>query len=384
MPQPITHFLVIKNAMRDTLKNVWKSYGNFAGLGSFGPDLFYMKDVGYYSNEILKKFFSIFSDTSFSYDKISDIMHWEGSLELFCSFLDYIAEMKHLSRNERDKLRAFAYGYYSHVITDAIFHPYVYRYTKDHWKTHDSSENYLKHKKLESTIDRYLLGKLEKTHAYKFEYHKKIRCYEKDSDKTLENSLFMMLVSSMEKVYKQYLDSGEYREELLDKDYDYYFGSFNLHDEEHPIHEAYDDFTDTITELYTIKSLKFIPIDTIQVLLPRKSPLMENEKMVEMNEILNVWPESGENISLSVYELYLRSEKATKQIITASEDFLNSGKKDSKSFFAESYKKLHFLRNSHNLDTGLNSSWNRAPLLNSTENERFSFNIEEIKNNLKI
>jgi len=106
MPKQETHYLVIKEAMEQVAAHLWEKYNNFAGFGSFSPDLFYVL----LSDHIPHLRFS----STPRYEKVSDAIHGDGSLDFYCSMLD---DIKHTGQPMHDKLKAFAYGFYSHVVT---------------------------------------------------------------------------------------------------------------------------------------------------------------------------------------------------------------------------------------------------------------------------
>ena len=374
MPQPITHYLVIKNALRNTKKDVWKEFANVAGFGSFGPDLFYMKDIGY---------FGLFG---YSYMEISDIMHWEGSLDIYCAFMDYIKKECANDRNKLAKLLAFAYGYYSHVITDLVFHPWVYRFSGDHWLHHwdiddpgDNKDNYLEHKRLEAAIDCYLVRMLEAKDPYKFKYHDLIRCYQDDNDKTLDHDIFVMFNACLRTAYEKKITKKKYPKYLKEDNYNDYFSMADIYNDEHPIHESYDDFVDTITELYTIKLLNHIPIPALQALIPRKR-LKPAEEKVNLNMQNAEWKGCNEEhiISYSAKELYQLALRATEQCVIDSDAFLASPMiLKAKSFFKK-YAVLPYLKDDYNLDSGLKSSYNSNPKNKADSNSRFEFAIDKL------
>jgi len=129
MPQPSTHYLVAQNALMAEALPLWNSFGQYLGFGSFGPDLFYLND-----------------------GKISDIIHGDNSFDYFCAMLNFIKENYVAGTENEKKLKSFAYGWYSHVVTDCVIHPYVYRKTRDNWKTHPEI-TFTAHKLFEAFID---------------------------------------------------------------------------------------------------------------------------------------------------------------------------------------------------------------------------------------
>ena len=159
MPQPATHYWVVRTAIpqNDTKGKInfwetwWDPYKSYFGLGTAAPDLFYFP---------LMPGVKVSCD-DFYWDGIADLIHHSRSYDIFCSLLDYAKKNKKYSIENANKQFAFAFGYYCHVITDCIFHPYVYQSTADHWakkvysKKEDSLEfeHELAHKYQEFLID---------------------------------------------------------------------------------------------------------------------------------------------------------------------------------------------------------------------------------------
>lgn len=58
---------------------------------------------------------------------------------------------------KKDRIKAYIYGYYSHVISDCVFHPFIYRYSGDHGLVH-SQESISDHKAYIESADRKWIG----------------------------------------------------------------------------------------------------------------------------------------------------------------------------------------------------------------------------------
>lgn len=167
MPQPITHYLVVRKAVP---KRYWKEYWNkdakidfrpYFGAGSSAPDFFYM-DIKENENLDEKIYFYqalLNRDKEGKEIKISDstelanAIHGDKTFDMFCYMLEYAKRNKLVNLPVAKKLFCFALGFYSHVITDCVMHPYVYRKTKDHWAT-KSFVNETKHKIFEARLDK--------------------------------------------------------------------------------------------------------------------------------------------------------------------------------------------------------------------------------------
>ena len=72
----------------------------------------------------------------FYWDGIADIMHSTRSFDFFCNLMNAAKKSQldpSIDTEIANRQFAFAFGFYCHVITDCIFHPYVYRSSEDHW-----------------------------------------------------------------------------------------------------------------------------------------------------------------------------------------------------------------------------------------------------------
>ena len=367
MAHPITHYLVIKNAMiSNKNESLWSSYSNYAAFGSFTPDVFYLKDVGYLA----------FTD-KYDYSKISDYIHWDGSLDLYCYFLDYIKENYELNTHIFLKLKAFSYGFYSHIITDSIFHPYISRKTKDHWKKHEPVKNYVEHKYLESLIDSFLLTKNEKQNAKDFKYHEKVLCYQDMNYKTLDNEIFLILLNGLNNVYSKIIDNNAEDDE---KNFYEYFLKYELDDTEHPIHEAYDDFVDTISILYKNEYIGLLPSESIKAFIPKIILAKHHNEKMNLNK--SAWFKKKNNfmsLNYSVLELFEMAVLTTKKLINISESFFNQNELSSKEYLKLNSSDMVIFEENFNSDTGLSSKYNYEESINSEDNQiRYNAFIDDL------
>ncbi|MGA2296309.1 MAG: zinc dependent phospholipase C family protein [FCB group bacterium] len=346
MPQPITHYLVIKNSLNNSLKDLWDTNNNFASLGSFGPDLFYTKDI-------------LNSNSNKEYGLVSDVMHWEASYTFFCFMLDYIKKVIIDNPPIQNKMKAFVYGYYSHVLTDVIFHPFIYRITGDHWRLHNILENELNHKKLEAKIDCFLLRKDSNLNPFELEYYSRIQCSQvNDSDK-LDKDIFLMLKQCLKNIYEN-LVNNELDFKKINTNYHGLFEKVSDNDEDHPIHDAYHDFVESIKLLYKLESfLQLVPNDRLKALLPIKELTSEEEQEMKLLHII------GNNVGQKKYtfsDLFELAIKATVKIIECCEAFLQLDSTTAKEFFLNLSDKPVYLGEDFCLDSGLpcslNKDWN--------------------------
>lgn len=348
MSQPITHYMVCEEAIGEVVPDVWHRHKNFAGLGSFGPDLFYIKDLA------KAKF-----RHEYSYELVSDEMHWDGTFDCYCAMLDYIKESG-ATGDVLSKMKAFAYGFYSHVITDCVFHPFVYRQTNDHWRDHPEP-NYKDHKTLEAMLDNYILMQKQGSSAYQF--NPKVGCAAKGNEEKLDADVFKIFRHGLEKAYRSRIDFYKY------------FDRFSSRDEDHPIHAAYEDFDHIIkTDFYMIGKIHYNPM----ALEPIK-PIADwaEVELARMNENGKPWYEAAGNETLiyTALGLYNYAVEAVKQIVLASEDYLADSGTSSMEFFKKS--DALYLNENFNLDTGLPCSFNEDATNKSSEGVvRFAFKTD--------
>ena len=353
MPHPNTHLLVLEEAVKSAKIKFLEKDQNYAWLGTFGPDLFYL----------LGRFNVLGFSRPYSADygrKVSDTLHWEHSLDFFCSMLDQIKEEK--NDDKKEKLKAFAYGYYSHVVTDTVMHPFVYMSTRDNWEKHPK-HTYDEHKKLEAIIDTYLLKTRRGKNPYEYRFEKKIVCHRDNTKRTLDSDVYHFIAKSMNNVYsgiipdfeKYFVNSGQSAGKLKDKII-LYFVKHILHSESTQRNPILDAYRDTITAFRTLFSLSRKLPDGWFVLEPVKK-LTESQETTMKQKV--VCGRSGESeLSYTVDELFDLSVTATARVIQESKKFLSSDSTSSREFFKKNSNNIIFLDHNYNLDTGLPSDNN--------------------------
>ena len=179
-----------------------------------------------------------------------------------------------------NKTKAYAYGYYSHVVTDVVFHPFIYRITDDHWKLHDITDNLLNHKKLEARIDSYIIHKYRGTNPFGFKYYKRIVCSQEEDDNLLDKDIFLMLKQCLKANYVQIINQ-DFAETNFYTNYHELFEQESDDSADHPIHNAYADFIQSMSILYNwAVLLKFVPEGRLQALLPVKELTQEEKESV--------------------------------------------------------------------------------------------------------
>ncbi len=347
MPQPNAHYLVIQKSLESRAKDLWGKHSNFAGFGSFGPDLFYIRGARTGVTE---------------YETLSNLIHWDHSFDMYCSMLDYIKSSV-TDPNAKDKLRAFAYGFYAHVVADSCFHPFITRKQMDHPFKHPT-ESAIQHKTLESEIDTYLLSKINKLpdgqNPYAFKLSDKIICHKDNSNRSLDNDAFNLFKFCLTDTYAA--------EELHGFGFQELIGRYKDLTGNHPIMEAYRDFITYYRMLFNVQNwiggkamekmadllYGFKVYVGLKGVIPVKRLNETQRKNLEER-----WLE-GYNLLLpeySVLQLFGLATSAMSKIIDESEKFFKSDAKSAKEFFAAN-SGTPFLNENYNLDTGLPSSHN--------------------------
>lgn len=355
MPQPITHYQVVKQAMETAAPQLWTAYSNYAGFGSFGPDLYYIKDLA------LR-----YVDQHLDYDKLADTMHAEKSMDFFCSMLGIVKQNWNVDYETAGKQLAYAIGYYAHVITDCLFHPYVYRKSNDHWKYHDPKEFENVHKKVEAIIDHHIMqanGITDQNLSYF-----NVNCDSCGNDDLLDPAIANLLSQSLNSIYAETIGAN--------------FNTYSLDMPLHPLNEAYDDYKNAFTFVYGLQNVLFQFRSHFSN--NRLAQKLTAEDINQANELHGPWLTTGESAQLtySVMDLLSFSIKAVQQVITATYGFLASDDPDAKNYFANT-NTVVFLDQNWNLDTGLPDSLNTTEQNFALDETRFDFGINTLSSNFE-
>lgn len=356
MPQPLTHFYVAKDGTERVLPDLWEEYSNVIALGSFGPDLFYIKDL--MTNRIINL------SMSNEWEALSDAFHRCNSFTLFTSLLNNIKSHYNTDYRQQRILKSFAYGYYSHVVTDSIIHPFVYRITQDDWTRHLPEANYKAHKQLETQIDNILL--LRKTNYSLDRFSPTVGLRDENDSNKLYMPLACLLNETIKAAYSQ------------DIDWDHYFGQYDINSINHPIHDAYRDYETEIN--FTRLGIRLIK-KNINGFITGKVQISEENSPTILNSNRDIWYDhpSNEKLLFSVDDLYEMSVTATSDVIKSAERFFSSSSENAMEFFLNDEATTPYLKDDFNLDTGLPSSNNQIePLLSPDPNTRYSFGVEKL------
>ena len=355
MPPFLTHQQVIEESLDSLLPRLWSEQRDRANLGSCGPDMFYLTGL-------LPQVFR--PKRRHKYAKISDIIHWEGSLDMFCAMLDFIKSGAGNSSNPQqreDRMLAFALGFMSHVVVDSLFHPYVYLTTGDHWFYH-TKKALTRHKFLENEMGTYLLRRRRNTDPYDPEglrFCDHINCFEERVEKGiktrgLDEDVFNAMSQGLKTYERIFARRGISHHN--------YFGQYP-NDSMHPIRLAYEDFNHYIQLLFkyadTLKAvLSRVKIPELEAMIPLEG--ISDEKSNLFRPLGRKWYDSRSEMvpKISAREIYNLAVMATKQIVYVAMSFLYSSDISSREHFTNNYPDVVFLDVNYNLDTGLPSRFN--------------------------
>lgn len=362
MPQPATHYWVTKIALADSDKSVFKDffneYKNYIALGTSAPDLFYFPLMPTVKTEC----------NNFYWDDIADLIHHGRTYDLFCELLDEAKKLKSdkNTKNNGEKLLAFAIGFYCHVITDCIFHPYVYRSTGDDWATGAGSflsnpeENIAeyKHKYQECLID----DGVKETYHLEFD-EDDWACPEETNNELLDFTIADAFYSILKKMYPDCMPPEFH----------------NPHDKNHPIQQAYNALLQTITLLFEGKKiLSFQSDDFVEKIIGTKKFIYTN------NFFDDTYPDCDELPPYSPHDLFNFSCAVTRRIYEVVQGFWNDAtSKTAKEYFENEF--TNYLNTGNwNLDTGIQCEFNNTQELHQGNEKMNEAHIDTLTNNYNI
>lgn len=355
MPQPATHYWVSKialaNAADDSFKHFFENYKNYIALGTSAPDLFYFPLMPTVHT----------SCKNFFWEGIADLIHHGRTYDLFCDLLDQAKHLKVTRNNYQngEKLLALAFGFYCHVVTDCIFHPYVYRSTDDDWATgagsiKESMHEY-EHKYQEFLIDEGIQA------AYQFELNRNDwQCPEESNTELLDFTIADALYSVLLKMYPDCIPT-----------------SFNnAHDKNHPVQQAYRALLQTTTLLFEGKKiLSFQTEDIIE-------ELTKAQKLFYSPDFFNKPYHKCDNLpAYTPHNLFKFSCAVTRKIFLVLHNFWN----EPKNITAKEYFKTDFTNylnsGNWNLDTGIQCEFNNTKELHEGNKAMNDAHIDTLQNN---
>lgn len=362
MPQPATHYLVTRFSIPEQYYDLWDKYKSYFGLGSCLPDLFYFPTVPIVAvGSIVDTLKNKIQYIDIEWKEMADMMHADKSYDLFCRMLDYAKAIQSAEPENTDKylkLFAVAFGFYSHVVADCIFHPYVYRSTGDFWNTTDFFDE-LQHKKQEAYID----GKLYK-HFYSGEdaYQRmQINCRENDTY-ALDFDVAAMLKTTLSEIYPAMRNSL----------------STNITDSEHPLHHAYMALENTTNFLFKERNKVCLWGQKKSVDISFYNLMSEfSDEFFTEN-----YPDCENLPALSPYELFLLSVTIGYKVFDEAMNYINAPEISANEYFLQ--HNTHYLNSGNfNLDTGLSALNNTEPALTCGKEYSYSFKADTLSNNYR-
>ncbi len=351
MPQPHTHNIITDITMNEVVPHLWQNYGDLSGSDPFWNDVLYMLDL---QSRIASKF-KLSSGflkklplvgplyPNHDYSVVSDIMHWENSLEAVCNDMDHIKDKTAPGTEERDKLKAALYRKIGHAIPDTRLHPEIYRRTRDHWKIH-TKVAFDRHKQDETRKDAYILGTVGHD-PYSYHYVRRV-----SSGNTIDEDVFRFLKTGLRTTYAGVFDK-------YGLDYDKMFGRFE-ETGNHPLRDAYRHYINAVTLLWERQVARILP-QRVSVLVPTTSfkvkeiadfdPLRREKWMKSKN------PDMPDYSFRDLIDLSIRELTAVIRVI---EQFFETEGMTAREFIAKYGSSIPFLQQNWNLDTGLPVSMN--------------------------
>lgn len=343
MPQPATHYLVTRRAIpREHWGKWWDKYKPYFGLGSSAPDLFYFP--------LVPNLHDIRRDID--WESIANPLHSSNSYDMFCSLLNLSKKQKIEGLKETEKQFAFAVGYYCHVVTDCIFHPYVYRSTGDHWNTVDKIPE-LQHKKQELFID---------TAIFHYTNHNISRVQWKCSQGTGDLLDYNIAALFHEALRINYSESYPLEPDVQRAD--------------HPVQQAYSALAQAIPALFERKVIH---------LFGAKLTFNAREFLEEMQEhfFVSQFPHCDTLNKHTPEELFNYSSGACRKVFLRALGFWESEERDSKAYFSK--YPAHYLNSGNwNLDTGLPCQYNNDSLMRSANEEHYSYLADAINRTIDV
>ena len=340
MPQPATHYLVVRRAIpREHWANWWDKYKPYFGLGSSAPDLFYFPKMP--AKNIRE---------DLSWEELANPMHSIRSYDMFCTLLSKAKCNMKNGASAPEKQFAFSFGYYCHVVTDCIFHPYVYRSTGDHWSSIDFS-NELLHKQQEFFIDTGIFHKF-----YDKQNFLRIQWECKDADTVqLDRSIATLLHDALQEVYP-----------------DCYPISSDATSIDHPIQQAYSAMLQALPTLF----------EGVEIHLWGQRKVINTRSILSEKQdsfFVEPYPNCPSLDSYTPEELFNFASCACRQIFRAALSFWESDALSAREFLKS--KSVHYIdAGNWNLDTGLPCQYNNYSMMRTEEPEHYSFKSDELRN----
>lgn len=349
MPQPATHYLVTRRSIpKEHWSTWWDKYKPYFGLGSSAPDLFYFPLLPDVAVKNIR--------TDIWWDGLANPLHSSNSYDMFCSLLSKAKHHKQRGDEDTEKQFAFAFGYYCHVVTDCIFHPYVYRSTGDHWNT-SSRIHETEHKTQELFIDNSLFQRFynKEQNFARIQWECK-----GENENQLEHPIALLLHEALQEVYP-----------------DCYPASLDVSSSDHPVQQAYSALVQAISPLFEGTKVYLWGNRSIKI------PTAEIRKRISSDFFTTPYSDCPTLDSFTPEELFNFSSAACRKIFIVALDFWNSDITSAKEYFKS--HSTHYLNcGNWNLDTGLPCHYNNYEQMRNEDSEHYSFKSDELKEIYRI
>ena len=379
MSQPITHYFIAREALRNS--DLWHDYAPYITLGTLGPDLFYLcNPVTAMGLNKLAKYSDAVEDLDSKqkvYENLADAIHGDQSFQVFLDMVSGAApninSEDELIQRRAKKQIAFAMGFYAHVITDCVIHPLVYRVAPDHWLEHPEP-GYSQHKTVEASLDYNLSQEASGNPGQEAQDFVR-QCAEPGNGKQLDEAVRTPFMQALRSCYPEILARTPTFERSETED-------------RHPLNQAYSDTKHIVNYLYEAGKILQKPwrlhipvlsdkVESIGAMLDSRT-----EPYITRGQHL-AWRESGVSASLTrnafdLIDLAIAGVRCLKQAVEAY--LKNPDEKSLQDILIQAAvaQNIPYFQESFNLDTGLPSRLNAELGLKASGEEWYDYGIEDI------
>lgn len=341
MPQAFGHFLIGHAAINLINSDIAQAYVGHINFGTQGPDLFYITGQ----------------------NELADKIHENGTLDFYSGLLERTL-LFDVNGREHQALRAYAHAFYSHVVADCVFHPFVNRLADNNWaKTSNTELGTTNHQAIETLIDDCLLGLAA---AHKNDFLLQLKCYDGHNADQLDPIIAEGLSKSFAFAYPALASS--FRKNSFESAYSLYLTTNYIEKAAANLNVNLDPFLPRKTNLFRIMA---------------PDHWTEKHKWA-MNIDRTQWFAAPGN-ELLLYtgeELYHLAVKVAADVIKIAENFVQSRKSGALQNLKSSGHIL--LQENYNLDTGLPSKYNETAENRHPDSIiRFGFMAEQLLNNYR-
>ena len=208
MPGIITHFKILTDSIEYLSKRQKKSYLlrsieslfktedhlKAALFGSIGPNIF---DYRLKRNE--KNHYG---------NNISFFLHDGGSSDLLSSMIKKLSKFDDFNNEWASVQRAYLYGYLTHIISDSIFHPFMFYWSGFPDENETKHKNYYREQNLlfAYNLDNHFLYTSENTDNLTFDIHRFIPLKKENLFYRINPAVKSFILESLNSVYPEIYD----------------------------------------------------------------------------------------------------------------------------------------------------------------------------------